>query len=120
VSASGEKIGPSLIFGRLWKELGIKKVIKIFCLNTKQARKDARDRKALIESLKEKIKNDPDKLIGNKGYRKYLKFSRDTVAIDQDKIEADCRFDCKWALKTNTDLSAAQTALKYKELWQVE
>jgi len=28
VSASGEKIGPCLIFGRLWKELGIKKVTK--------------------------------------------------------------------------------------------
>jgi hypothetical protein len=28
VSASGKKIGPALIFERLWKELGIKKIIK--------------------------------------------------------------------------------------------
>jgi hypothetical protein len=28
VSASGKKIGPALVFERLWKELGIKKVIQ--------------------------------------------------------------------------------------------
>jgi hypothetical protein len=31
VSADSKKIGPSLIFGRLWKELGIEKVIKDSC-----------------------------------------------------------------------------------------
>ena len=29
-------------------------------------------------------------------------------------------FDGKWVLKTNTSLSPEQTALKYKQLWQVE
>jgi transposase len=92
----------------------------IVCLNTKQARKDAVDREALVESLKEKIKKDPKKLIGNKGYRKYLRIKRDSVTIDQDKIEFASRFDGKWVLKTNTNLPAHQVALKYKELWQVE
>ena len=36
------------------------------------------------------------------------------------KIAAETRFDGKWVLQTNTDLSAAEVALKYKELWQVE
>jgi transposase len=92
----------------------------IVCLNTKQARKDAQDRQAIIESLKDKIKTAPKSLIGNKGYRKYLKFSTGSVSINQDKAEYDSRFDGKWVLKTNTDLPADQVALKYKELWQVE
>jgi transposase len=92
----------------------------IVCLNTKQARKDAQDRQTIIESLKDKIKTAPKSLIGNKGYRKYLKFSTGSVSINQDKAEYDSRFDGKWVLKTNTDLPADQVALKYKELWQVE
>ena len=58
--------------------------------------------------------------MGNKGYRKYLKLDRETVAVNQDKIEEEARYDGKWVLKTNTDLTAEQAALKYKELWQVE
>lgn len=40
--------------------------------------------------------------------------------IDKKKVEEDKRFDGKWVLQTNTDLSSAEVALKYKELWQVE
>ena len=92
----------------------------IVCLNPKQARKDARDRQAIIDSLQEKIKTSPKSLIGNKGYRKYLKIDRDSVSINQDKIESESRFDGKWVLITNTNFSAEEVALKYKELWQVE
>ena len=42
----------------------------------------------IIESLSQKIKTNLKALIGNKGYRKYLKMGRDSVRIDQDKIEA--------------------------------
>jgi transposase len=92
----------------------------IVCLNPRQARKDAHDRQAIIDSLEEKIKTGPKKLIGNKGYRKYLKIDRGSVHIDQDRIEYESRFDGKWVLITNTDLPADQVAVKYKELWQVE
>ena len=92
----------------------------IVCLNEKQARKDAADRQAILDSLEEKLKTDPKSLVGNKGYRKYLKLDRDTVAINPEKIEEEARYDGKWVLKTNTTLTAEQVALKYKELWQVE
>ena len=92
----------------------------IVCLNEKQARKDAADRQAIIDSLQEKLKSNPKSLVGNKGYRKYLKLDRETVAVNQEKIEEEARYDGKWVLKTNTTLTAEQTALKYKELWQVE
>lgn len=102
------------------KEVRVNENRYIVCLNTKQARKDAADREAIVESLKDQIKKDPKRLIGNKGYRKYLKFDRDTVTISQEKIEEASRFDGKWVLQTNTDLPADEVALKYKELWQVE
>ena len=92
----------------------------IVCSNDRQARKDATDRQAITDALKEKIKNDPKSLVGNKGYRKYLKIDRGSVFINDKKIAEEARFDGKWVLKTNTMLTAEQVALKYKELWQVE
>jgi len=92
----------------------------IVCLNSRQARKDKADRRAILESLKEQLKSGPKSLIGNKGYRKYLKVERDSVTIDMNKVKEEARFDGKWVLRTNTTLSADKAALKYKELWQVE
>ena len=37
-----------------------------------QARKDEADRKAIVESLTDKLKGSDKALVGNKGYRKYL------------------------------------------------
>ena len=42
------------------------------------------------------------------------------MTIDQDKVGYESRFDGKWVLMTNTNLSADEVALKYKELWMVE
>ncbi|NNF98983.1 MAG: IS1634 family transposase [Desulfobacteraceae bacterium] len=92
----------------------------IVCLNQRQARKDTADRQAIIESLKRQLKKGPKALVGNKGYRKYLKLAKDSARIDPAKIKAEARFDGKWVLTTNTDLPADQVALKYKELWRVE
>jgi transposase len=102
------------------KEVSLNGKRYIVCFNPKQARKDAQDRQAIIDSLQEKIKANPKSLIGNKGYRKYLKMDRDTVSINQDKIDYESRFDGKWVLITNTNFSADEVAIKYKELWQVE
>jgi transposase len=92
----------------------------IVCLNEKQARKDEQDRMMIIESLKEQLKKGPKSLVGNKGYRKYLKLDREDIAIDEAKIQEESRYDGKWVLRTNTELPADMVALKYKELWQVE
>jgi transposase len=102
------------------KEVSLNGRRYIVCLNPRQARKDAQDRQAIIDALEEKIKAGAKSLIGNKGYRKFLKIDRGSVTIDQDKVEYEARFDGKWVLMTSTQLSADQVALKYKELWQVE
>ena len=40
--------------------------------------------------------------------------------IDEDKLKSEARYDGKWVLRTNTELSAEDVALKYKQLWMVE
>ena len=102
------------------KEVMVEDRRYIVCFNPKQAQKDAADREAIIESLREQIKQGAKSLVGNKGYRKYVKIERGSVSIDLKKVEEEARFDGKWVLRTNTKLPAAQVALKYKELWQVE
>ncbi len=92
----------------------------IVCMNTRQARKDSIDREAIITSLKEQLKKGPKSLVGNKGYRKYLKVDKNSARIDVDKVKYESRFDGKWVLTTNTDMPTEKIALKYKELWQVE
>jgi hypothetical protein len=102
------------------KEVWVKDRRNIVCLNPKQARKDAADREAILSSLEEQLRQGAKTLVGNKGYRKYVKIERGSVTIDQAKIRQEAGFDGKWVLRTNTKLSAEKVALKYKELWQVE
>ena len=102
------------------KEVIVNACRYIVCVNEREARKDAADRKTIVESLQEKLKIGAKALIGNKGYRKYIKLERGSIGIDLDKIKAEERFDGKWVLQTNTALSAQEAALKYKQLWEVE
>jgi transposase len=93
----------------------------IVCLNEEQASKDRHDREAILGTLRERLKQGDKSLVGNKGYRKYLKTPRKGhFEIDLKKVKSEARFDGKWVLRTDLDLPAAQIAMKYKELWQVE
>ncbi len=93
----------------------------IVCHNEEQATKDRHDRKAILAKLEEQLKHGPKSLVGNKGYRKYLRQAKkDAFAIDQRKVKSESRFDGKWVLRTDTDLSPAEVALKYKDLLLVE
>ena len=92
----------------------------IVCVNEDQATKDRFDREAVTGALRDALKRGDKALVGNKGYRKFLAGGSKTFAIDEDKIKDEARYDGKWVLTTNTDLSSAEVALKYKQLWMVE
>ena len=93
----------------------------VVCHNEDQAHKDAADREAIIKRLEDQLKGGDKKLLGNKGYRKYLKSTgKARFEVDYDKAEEEARYDGKWVLRTSTKLSAKDTALKYKQLWMVE
>jgi len=102
------------------KEVTVGGTRYIVCKNERQARRDEADRNTIVESLKEKIKKAPSSLISNKGYRGFLTITNKSVALDEEKIKADARYDGIWVLTTNTKLKAREVALKYKELWMVE
>jgi len=74
----------------------------IICFNEDQAKKDAESRKVIIESLKNKLKKGEKALIGNKGYRRYLKVAHESFSLDDDKIKKEARYDGKYVLTTNT------------------
>ena len=92
----------------------------VVCVNVDQATKDAHDRQAVVASLRDALGKGDKSLVGNKGYRKYLRAGGKQFAVDEDKIQEEARYDGKWVLTTNTDLPAREVALKYKQLWMVE
>ena len=102
------------------KEVQIKGRRYIVCLNPEEAEKDRVEREVIIEALRKRLKEGAKALIGNRGYRRYLKIERTSVEIDEGKIKSEERFDGKYVLRTNTSLEAEEVALRYKELWQVE
>ena len=84
-------------------------------------RHDAEARQAIVEHLREQLKRGDKSLVGNKGYRRFLKVEGEShFAVDEDQVEKDARFDGMWVLRTNTDLENEAVALGYKNLWMVE
>lgn len=93
----------------------------VVCLNDDEARKDKADRQAIVEALRQQLRQGAKSLVGNKGYRKYLRSRGQQFEIDEAKVKSESRFDGKWVLQTDLEaLSAAEVALKYKQLWMVE
>ena len=120
-----EEVYPEGVHSKDPSPLKVKEVIVngtryIVCKNERQARRDEFDRNTIVESLKEKIAKAPSSLISNRGYRGFLTITNKSVALDEEKVKADAKYDGIWVLTTNTKLKAREVALKYKELWMVE
>jgi len=92
----------------------------VVCLNPDQVEHDRQDREAIVASLRDALKRGDKSLVGNKGYRLYLRTKGERFTLDEEKIQRDARYDGKGVLRTNTDLPAREVALKYKQLWMVE
>jgi len=92
----------------------------VVCRNDEQARKDAYDRDATVAALREALGHGDKQLVGNKGYRKYLRTEGPSFSIDEDRIAREARYDGMWVLRTNTTLAPSDVALTYKRLWMVE
>lgn len=92
----------------------------LLCLNEEQARADALIRESILESLEKKLRKGDKSLVGNKGYRRYLKTTGKRFEIDRKKVAEAARFDGKWVLRTSLHLPPEEVALKYKQLWMVE
>jgi len=121
-----EEITPERETAKAPSPLKVKEVViegrrYIVCLNEEQRRKDAADRKAILAHLRKQLKRGAKDLIGNKGYRKYLQAAAgEHFTIDEEKVQAEARYDGKWVLQTNLADEPKFIALAYKELWMVE
>ena len=102
------------------KEVWVEGRRYIVCYNPYEAAKDAADRQAIVESLEDRLKDGAKQLVGNGGYRRFLRAEKGALSIDRKKVEDDARYDGKFVLRTNASLSAGEIAVQYKQLLRVE
>jgi Transposase DDE domain len=103
------------------KEVWVGERRYVVCVNEEQAQEDRRKRAEIVTALREQLRAGDKSLVGNKGYRRYLKVTGTShFAIDEAKLAEEARYDGTWVLRTNTDLPTAEVALEYKKLWMVE
>ncbi len=93
----------------------------IVCKNEEEAKKDALARQSIVEQLKEKLsKGQMKQLVGNSGYRRFLKGQKGSWSLNEEAVEQDARFDGVFVLRTNLNLPTEEIATTYKGLWRVE
>jgi hypothetical protein len=93
----------------------------VVCLNEEERRKDAHDREAIVAHLRQQLRRGDKSLVGNKGYRRYLKVEGEGhFQIDEAQLKAEARYDGLWVLRTNTVYDVETVAHVYKTLWTVE
>ena len=103
------------------KEVKIQDRRYVVCLNEEERRKDARDRQAILASLSEQLRRGDKSLVGNKGYRRFLKVEGPGhFVIDEELVAADEHYDGIFVLRTDTEHDAETVAHVYKSLWMVE
>jgi transposase len=103
------------------KEVQVANRRYVVCVNAEQVKHDRLQREQIVAALREQLRQGDKSLVGNKGYRRYLKVAGEGhFAIDDAKLRDEARYDGTWVLRTNTELSAADVALQYKKLWMVE
>ncbi len=102
------------------KEVWVEQRRYVVCRNEDRAIKDAHDRLAIVSALVQALQRGDKTLIGNNGFRRFVTGTGSHWRVDEAKVAEEARFDGKWVLRTNTELSARDVALKYKQLWTVE
>ena len=93
----------------------------VVCLNEEERRKDAHDRATIVAALRQQLRRGDKSLIGNKGYRRFLKIEGEGhFLIDEQQVALEERYDGLFVLRTDTDHDAETIARVYKMLWMVE
>ncbi len=93
----------------------------IVCRNEAEANKDKAEREAIIAALETALRRGDKSLVGNRGYRRFLKLAAGRrFEIDPRRVVLDALFDGTYVLRINTRLTPLQTALRYRDRWMVE
>lgn len=73
-----------------------------------------------MRALEDELREGTRQLVGNRGYRRFLKLDKGAVSIDMKKVAAEAHYDGKLVLRANTSLPADEVAIQYKRLLLVE
>jgi len=93
----------------------------IVCYNEAEARNDAAAREATLAGLDKALRQGDKALVGNKGFRRFLKTEADShFAIDPARVADAAKFDGLYVIRTNAQISPLVVALRYRERWIVE
>jgi hypothetical protein len=95
------------------------------CRNEAEAENDRVAREAIVAALDAQLKRGDKTLIGNAGYRRYLRKTAEArgkpvFEIDAGKLAEAARFDGIFVLRTNARISPLQAVLRYRDLVRVE
>ena len=103
------------------KEVEVEGRRYVVCLNEEERRKDARDRACILAALRQQLRRGDKSLIGNKGYRRFLRIEGDGhFLIDEKQVALEECYDGLFVLRSDTDHDAETIARVYKMLWMVE
>lgn len=97
----------------------------IAAYSPRRARKDASDRRRIIEKLEKRLGKKPagalKKLISNRGYLKYTAADGAALAvIDHAKVDADSLWDGMYGIITNAKDDKLALLARYRRLWTIE
>ena len=97
----------------------------IVCRNEAEAEKDRKDREAIVAALQDQLKRGDKALVGNSGYRRYLRKNKEAEGkqvfeIDAGKLADEAQFDGIFVLRTNAKITPLQAVLRYRDLLLVE
>lgn len=95
----------------------------VVTMSDKRARKDRHNRDKGVKKLRDRVKAGrlTKEHINNRGYNKFLTLKGSvTIAVNEDKIAQDARWDGLKGYVTNTALTPNEIVEHYGHLWQIE
>jgi transposase len=114
--------GETQLFVKEVKTTGTRYIV---CRNEAEAENDRATREAIVAALDAQLRRGDKALIGNAGYRRYLRKTttvkgQPAFEIDPGKLAEAVRFDGIFVLRTNARLTPLQAVLRYRDLLRVE
>ena len=107
---------------REWDYGGGRRLIVTY--SQKRAEKDRRDREKAVEKLRAKIakSENPESLISNYGYKRFLRIEGDSkIVLEEKKLARAARWDGLHGIITSAaELPASKAIEQYRKLWQIE
>jgi transposase len=94
--------------------------------SSRRAAKDKADRQRQVEKAQNAIAENHTSILSHRGYKRYIKKSNsaktdDTLSLDQEKIEAEARFDGYAAIQcSRLDCGVIEVMRAYRQLLKIE